>query len=136
LIQAMARMGEPLYMCLPPTGYAEHSAEWLSNATVPERINFAVALVSNRINGTRIDISRFAPSGATNDTNRVIDQFLAALVHSDVSPGTRESLTRALSEPYAKTTPAKFDDRAPQKNNEIASRLVPLILGSPEFQVK
>ena len=92
LIQAVARMGAPLYLCQPPTGYDENSAEWLSSATLLERMNFAVALVSARINGTRVDVSRFAPSGAANDPNRIIDQFLAALVHSEVSPGTRENL--------------------------------------------
>jgi len=136
LIQAVARMGEPLYLCQPPTGYDENSAEWLSSATLLERMNFAVALVGNRINGTRADVSRFAPAIAANDPNRIIDQLLAALLHSDVSPETRENLTRVLRESRAKTTPAKFDKRAPQKGNEIAPGLVALILGSREFQVK
>ncbi len=136
LIQAVARMGAPLYLCQPPTGYDENSAEWLSSATLLERMNFAVALTGNRINGARVDVSRFAPSGATNDPDRIIDQLVAALVHSDVSPATRENLARVLSEARAKTTPAKFDSRAPQKNNEMAVGLVALILGSREFQVK
>jgi uncharacterized protein (DUF1800 family) len=136
LIQAVARMGAPLYMCQPPTGYDENSAEWLSSATLLERMNFAVSLVGARVNGTRVDVFRIAPQGAANDPNRVIDQLLAALIHSDVSPETRENLTRVMSETRAKATPAKFDDRAPQKNNEMASGLVALILGSREFQVK
>ncbi|MGH9934884.1 MAG: DUF1800 family protein [Blastocatellia bacterium] len=136
LIQAVARMGEPLYLCQPPTGYDENSAEWLSSATLLERMNFAVALVGARINGTRADVSRFAPAGATNDPNRIIDQLLAALLHSDVSPETRENLARVLSESRAKTTQAKFEGRAPRKNNEVAPGLVALILGSREFQVK
>lgn len=136
LIQAVARMGAPLYLCQPPTGYDENSAEWLSSATLLERMNFAVALTGNRINGARVDVSRFAPSGATNDPDRIIDQLVAALVHSDVSPETRENLTRVLGETRAKTSPAKFDSRAPQKNNEMVVGLVALILGSREFQVK
>jgi uncharacterized protein (DUF1800 family) len=136
LIQAVARMGAPLYLCQPPTGYNENSAGWLSSATLLERMNFAVALTGNKINGARVDVSRFAPSGATNDPDKIIDRLLAALVHSDVSPEMRENLTRILSEARAKTTPAKFDNRAPQKNNEMVVGLVSLILGSREFQVK
>jgi hypothetical protein len=83
-----------------------------------------------------VEVSRFAPPGATNDPDRVIDQLLAALVHSDVSPETRENLSRVLSETRAKTTPAKFDSRTPQKNNEMVATLMSLILGSREFQVK
>jgi hypothetical protein len=129
-------MGAPLYLCQPPTGYGENSSEWLSSATLLERMNFAVALTGNRINGSRVEVSRFAPPGATNDPDRVIDQLLAALVHSDVSPETRENLSRVLSETRAKTTPAKFDSRTPQKNNEMVATLMSLILGSREFQVK
>lgn len=136
MIQAVARMGAPLYLCQPPTGYDENSAEWLSSATLLERMNFAVALTGNRINGARVEVSRFAPPGATNDPDRIIDQLIAVLVHSDVSPATRENLTQVLSESRAKTTPAKFDNRPPQKNNEMAATLMALILGSREFQVK
>src|SRR5262249_31227109 len=136
LIQSVARMGEPLYLCQPPTGYSENSAEWLSSATLLERMNFAVALTGNRINGSRVEVSRFAPPGATDRSDKIIDQLLAALVHSDVSPETRENLARVLSESRAKTTPAKFDSRAEQKNNEMAATLMALILGSREFQVK
>jgi uncharacterized protein (DUF1800 family) len=136
LIQAVARMGAPLYLCQPPTGYGENSSEWLSSATLLERMNFAVALTGNRVNGSRVEVSRFAPPGSTNDPDGIIDQLLAALVHSEVSSETRENLSRVLSETRAKTTPAKFDSRAPQKNNEMVATLMALILGSREFQVK
>jgi uncharacterized protein (DUF1800 family) len=136
LIQSVARMGAPLYLCQPPTGYSENSSEWLSSATLLERMNFAVALTGNRINGSRVEISRFAPQGATSDQDRIIDQLVATLVHSEVSSETRENLARALSETQAKTTPAKVDGRPPQKNNEMAATLMALILGSREFQVK
>jgi uncharacterized protein (DUF1800 family) len=136
LIQAVARMGAPLYLCQPPTGYGENSSEWLSSATLLERMNFAVALTGARINGSRVEVSRFAPPGATNDSDRIINHLVAVLVHSDVSPETRENLARVLSETRAKTTPAIFDSRAPQKNNEMIATLMSLILGSREFQVK
>src|SRR5262245_48145566 len=136
LIQAVARMGAPLYLCQPPTGYNENSSEWLSSATLLERMNFAVALTGARINGSRVDVPRFAPTEGTNDPDKIINRLLAALVHSDVSPETRENLSRVLSEPREKTTPAKFDGRAPQKHNEVTATLMALILGSREFQVK
>ncbi|HEY8461599.1 MAG TPA: DUF1800 domain-containing protein, partial [Blastocatellia bacterium] len=136
LITVVAKMGEPLYQYLPPTGYDENSAGWMSSATLLERMNFAIAFANNRIGGTRVDISRFAPPGAADDPNGFIDRLLAALVHSDVSPETRENLARTLSETRAKMTPAKFDGRAPRKNNEMTATLMALILGSREFQVK
>jgi len=92
-------------------------------------------LAGNRVNGSRVEVSRFGPPGATNDPDRIIDHLVAALVHSEVSSETRENLARALSETRAKTTPAKFDGRSPQKNNEMVA-VMALILGSREFQVK
>jgi uncharacterized protein (DUF1800 family) len=136
LIGSVARIGAPLYQCVPPTGYDENSAGWLSSATLLERMNFAVTFTGNKIGGVRVDLSRFAPPGAVDDQEKFIDNLLATLVHSDVSADTRENLARVLSETLSKTTPAKYDSRAQQKNNEIAATIMALILGSREFQVK
>ncbi len=136
MIQAVARMGEPLYLCQPPTGYSEDSSRWMSNAMLLERMNFAVALFAARINGTRVDVSRFVAPDAVNNQNKLIDQLLAVLVHSDVSDETRENLSRVLNDAQAKATPAKYDERAAKRNNDLVSGVAALILGSREFQVK
>jgi uncharacterized protein (DUF1800 family) len=137
LIQAVARMGAPLYGCQPPTGYDENSSEWLSNATLLERMNFAVALVGNRIAGTRVDVGRFVAPDAVKDPRRLLDQLIAALVHSDVSAETRENLMRVLQESRVKAVPAKLDAKTMQKNHEqLIGGIAALVLGSREFQVK
>jgi uncharacterized protein (DUF1800 family) len=137
LIQWIARMGEPLYLCQPPTGYSEDSSRWLSNATLLERMNFAVTLVSNKINGTRVDMTRLVTPNAVNDRDKLLDQLIAVLVHSDLSHETRENLESAVNESRAQMTPAKYDARAAQKNNEqLIGGVAALILGSREFQVK
>lgn len=137
LIQTVARMGEPLYMCQPPTGYSEDSSQWLSSATLLERMNFAVALVGNRINGTRVEASRFVSPDAMKDEKRLLEQLLASLVHSDVSKETRENLSRVLKDQSSKLKPAKNDDRAVRRNAEqLIASVASLILGAREFQVK
>jgi hypothetical protein len=83
-----------------------------------------------------VDVSLFAPPETVNDSNGFIDQLVTALVHSDVSPETRENLARVLDETRAKMTTARFDGRASQKNNQLIAALTELILGSREFQVK
>ncbi len=133
LIQTVARMGEPLYQCQPPTGYSEDSSRWLSNATLLERMNFAVALMANRVNGTRVDVSRLASPDTAKDQRRLLDGLLAALIHSEVSKETRGNLTKVLDDQRAKMTPARFDDR---RNAGMLSNIAALILGSREFQVK
>jgi uncharacterized protein (DUF1800 family) len=54
LAQSVARMGQPLYQCQPPAGYADRGDHWLSNGAVLERLNFAVAVTANRIPGTTV----------------------------------------------------------------------------------
>jgi len=57
MAQTVARMGQALYQCQPPTGYPDRAEHWMSNAAILERLNFAVALTSNKIPGTtaRVD---------------------------------------------------------------------------------
>ena len=52
--QSIARMGQPLYQCQPPTGYPDRGDYWMSNGAILERLNFAVALSANRIEGTSV----------------------------------------------------------------------------------
>ena len=133
LVQTVARMGEPLYQCQPPTGYSEDSSRWLSNATLLERMNFALALVGNRINGTRVEVGRFVATETAKDQKRLLDGLLAAFIHSEVSKETRDNLTKVLNDQRAKASPAKFDNR---QANELIGGIAALILGSREFQVK
>ena len=133
LVQTVARMGEPLYQCQPPTGYSEDSSRWLSNATLLERMNFALALIGNRINGTRVEVSRFVVADATEEQKRLLNTLLAAFIHSDVSKETRDNLMKVLTEQRAKTISGKPDDR---RTIELVGNVAALVLGSREFQVK
>jgi uncharacterized protein (DUF1800 family) len=57
LAQSIARMGQPLYQCQPPTGYPDRADYWMSNGTILERLNFAVVLSANRIPGTSVTVN-------------------------------------------------------------------------------
>ena len=137
LQQWLGRMGEPLYQCVPPTGYSEESARWLNNAALLERMNFALALLQQRLNGTRVEVGRFVTPTVVNEPTQLIEQLLALLVHSDVPAATRANLLRTLDTLRAQASPAKFDERAMSKQTEqVIGNVAALILGSQEFQVK
>jgi hypothetical protein len=53
-------MGMPLYLCQPPTGYAETADAWVSSGSLVNRINFALALAANRVGGVRVAAPRAA----------------------------------------------------------------------------
>jgi uncharacterized protein (DUF1800 family) len=106
--QWIARMGEPLYQYQAPTGYPDTAERWVNTGALLERINFALALVSNRIPGTRVDLSRFSPStqNGTPDKSRVVDAFAGVILQGDISPATKASLLKQLDNAASNTSPA------------------------------
>ncbi|HEY0097682.1 MAG TPA: DUF1800 domain-containing protein [Pyrinomonadaceae bacterium] len=109
LHQWIARMGEPLYQYQAPTGYPDTSEHWVNTGALLERMNFALALVGNRINGTRVDLARFDGTGSTKagaDKSRLIEQFAAVILQGDMSERTKAALLKQLNEaaPAATTT--------------------------------
>lgn len=58
LSNQIAQLGEPLYRKLEPTGYSNSGKQWLNSAALLGRMNFAMALASNRIPGVHVDPAR------------------------------------------------------------------------------
>jgi uncharacterized protein (DUF1800 family) len=158
LHQWVARMGEPLYLYQAPTGYPDTAEHWVNTGALLERLNFALALVGNRIPGTRVDLSRFVGDEATSsravNQGRVVDQFLALVLQGDISPKSRAVLMKQLSDqsdaPITSTT-ARDEETAMSRNpraarrarreesavtvgNPEVTRIAALVIGSPEFQ--
>jgi uncharacterized protein (DUF1800 family) len=56
LLRYLTRMGEPLFLAQPPTGYPDIGASWSSPDMLLTRINFVTDLVANRIPGSRVRV--------------------------------------------------------------------------------
>ena len=104
LHQWIARMGEPLYQYQAPTGYPDTAEHWVNTGALLERMNFALALVGNRINGTRVDLARFNATGG--DKSRLVEQFAAVILQGDMSERTKAALLKQLNAASTTTTPA------------------------------
>jgi len=99
--QWIARMGQPLYGFQTPNGYADVAENWVNTGALLERMNFALALVSNRIPGTRVDLSRFVGDFANDksvDKEKLLDRFITLLVGGEISAKTRETLLKQLND--------------------------------------
>jgi uncharacterized protein (DUF1800 family) len=114
----MAQMGEGLFMCQPPTGYPDTAEQWVNTGALLERMNFALALSDNRIPGARVELQNLLAGVDTTRQSQVVDHFVNLLLRGHVSPQTRETIDRSLSD---------------QRQVDVA-KVVGLILGSPEFQ--
>lgn len=113
--QWIARMGEPLYGLQTPNGYSDAAESWVNTGALLERMNFGLALASNRIQGTRVDLAKLT----SQDKSKLIDESLKLLVAGDISASTRETLMKQIQEANA---------------NDSAAQVVGMILGTPEFQ--
>ena len=113
--QWIARMGEPLYGFQTPNGYSDAAESWVNTGGLVERMNFGLALASNRVQGTRVDLAKLN----VQEKTKLIDESLKLIVAGDISPATRETLMKQIDE---------------TKANDNVSKVVGLILGTPEFQ--
>src|SRR6185503_13453273 len=99
--QWLQRMGQPLYGFQTPNGYSDVAENWVNTGALLERMNFALALVSNRIPGTRVDLSRFIGdmgNGKTVDREKLLDRFITLIVGGEISAKTRETLLKQLND--------------------------------------
>jgi uncharacterized protein (DUF1800 family) len=55
LVRTMQQLGMPLYLCQPPTGYKDTADGWVNTGAIVGRMNFALALASNKLPGVIVD---------------------------------------------------------------------------------
>jgi uncharacterized protein (DUF1800 family) len=60
LVRTLQQLGMPLYQCQPPTGYKDTADAWVNTGALVDRMNFAVRLASQRVNGVTIGSSESA----------------------------------------------------------------------------
>jgi uncharacterized protein (DUF1800 family) len=129
LAQWVGRIGEPLYQCLTPNGYADKASAWISTGALLNRMNFAVALTSNKVRGAQVDLSSLVGADVGTNAQLAMDRVETLFLAGQVSDSTRATLNRETTDPQI--LGAKLDDPVKQINLGLISGLV---LGSPEFQ--
>lgn len=95
--QFISKMGQPLYQYQAPTGFPDRAEQWVNTGALLERLNFGLALASNRIPGTRIDLGQ-PTGGEVSNGNRLLDRAIAVLLAGDVSAQTRAILEKQLKD--------------------------------------
>jgi len=129
LAQWVSRIGEPLYQCLTPNGYSGQAPAWVSTGALLNRVNFAVALSSNKVRGALVDINSLVGADVGTNSHLALDRMEGEFLAGQVSDTTRETLEKEMTEP--RILGAKLDDPVAQVN---VSLITGLVLGSPEFQ--
>jgi uncharacterized protein (DUF1800 family) len=129
MAQWVARIGEPLYQCSTPNGYSDKGASWISTGALLNRMNFAIALTTNKIRGAQVDIDPLVGADVRGNSRLTLDRVETVFLAGQMSDPTRATLEKEAADPQI--VGAKLDDPAKQVNVGLITGLV---LGSPEFQ--
>ena len=134
LLNTLNSMGMGLYGMQPPTGYSMNADVWVNSAALLDRMNFAMALVNNKVGGAHFDTAQLLPLPPASDDTTDSDDTYAdqvrleqLLLQGDVSSQTHQTIEQALTDMGSNGVPAP--SRASNSNPAVA-----LLLGSPEFQ--
>ncbi len=126
LSNEIQKLGEPLYRKIEPTGYSSANAEWVSSAGLLERMNFAIALAHNRLQGIHVDTSVWE-----NEARGAPMRVAHSLLEADPSDPTKAAIEKAISNPDLRQQLAASAQAGPP---QLPSLIAGLTLGSPEFQ--
>jgi len=129
LVQWTGRIGEPLYQCQPPTGYADKSEAWVNTGALLNRLNFSLALAGNKVRGSRSDVGSLLGPEADGDARAALSRAVQVFLGGQTAATTVETLQKQLESPQI--LQAKLDD--PVKRVDLGV-VAGLGLGAPEFQ--
>ena len=157
IVNALHGMGMPLYGAVPPTGYNWEASTWVSAGALVNRMNFALALASNRFGGLPTwsgEPGATVAAPSARSAVRSIDlpepgaeeqRLEWMLVGGGVSDSTRAAILQQLEAQTGTTNDVARDASAPIARPVIPAQaargrerqdqvLAGLLLGSPEFQ--
>lgn len=154
IVAMLNKLGEVPYGYQAPTGYPDTAEDWVNAGALLERLNFAVALASNRIPGTKASLKMFEAGSKA----AILDKTIAVVLDNDISPSTRATLLKQIEQPLPDVkSPDEIDDADPEmpnmrqqqqqggrmnrqarllapSGNPEVFKIVSLVLGTPEFQ--
>jgi uncharacterized protein (DUF1800 family) len=129
LVQWTGRIGEPLYQCQPPTGYADNSDAWVNTGALLNRLNYSLALAGNKVRGSRSDVGSLLGPEADVDAKAALNRAVQVFLSGQTAATTVDTLEQQLENPQV--LQAKLDD--PVKLVDLGV-VAGLVLGAPEFQ--
>jgi uncharacterized protein (DUF1800 family) len=151
VLDAISRMGQPLFGRVTPDGYGDRTSQWLSSGAMVARFNFASALANNQIKGTKIDFTKLLSGIDQANKDSVTIKLTGLMVFGDVSSGTRAALEKAkraeaagnanaATETSSANVSVAYDPKAAptavaaNRPAPYVAELLTLLIGSPEFQ--
>ena len=149
LVAAISDLGMPVYGMQTPQGYSMKSDTWSSTTALVSRMNFALALASNRIVGVHTDLEKLVgddPDKAhalevkllhipvSDRTNRLIEAEVSTDPEKQLAELKQVSVIGRGQDPLLTTVDNPLITKDLRDTDTQAAIAVGLLLGSPEFQ--
>jgi hypothetical protein len=123
----IAKMGERLYHCQPPTGFSDQAQGWVNSGALVERLTFGLRLAGGKVTGAHGHLLPFTPGRKRADPTQFVGLAAEQLVPGGLTPESNQIVLKELA-PETRAMP----------DGEVrpidVRKLAGLILGSPEFQ--
>ena len=151
LVSELKAMGMPLTGTQQPNGYAMTNNAWVSTSELVSRMNFALALASNRIPGVMVSLDPLVGQDGDHAAPAELeDRLEQVILHGPASPAIHLAVLASLNDTAVQTrAAANFAPVADGGGNPFAPGLkrtesqpaeaqetvmAALLIGSPEFQ--
>lgn len=154
------KMGQKMYYYQAPTGFPDRGQYWINTGALLNRMNFGLALASQRIPGIKVDLAALNNNHEPESAEAALTTYSKIIMPERNLDATIKRLKPMLKDPdlnkkveiaAEKNTPvgSNIDNseamggikksrtikKEDTKNSELA-QVVGVILGSPEFQRK
>jgi uncharacterized protein (DUF1800 family) len=153
LAAAISELGMPVYGHQTPDGYSMRADPWNTTSSLVSRMNFAMALSTNRVDGVSTNFDSLLPGSSGSMTAEEKEAALQdRLLHVAVAPRTRELILQQVEgDPAQQAANLRQVSGVREKRDLLAlshsesagparpldtqaSIAAGLLLGSPEFQ--
>jgi len=133
LLYQIRNMGESLYLCEPPTGYADTAEKWAGTNAILSRVNFATGLAYGRVPGSKPNFAAILKDAPTDDAQALSDWMCRRYLGQPLSPRTEMAVARSIEKARDML---KNRRRGKAGLHDAGKFLTTLILGSPDFQMQ
>lgn len=157
LMRRLARLGQHVYGYPAPSGFPDRADAWVSSGALLGRMNLGLDLVAGNVPGIQVDLGALDDGTEPESILAALDRYARILLPGRDIASTVESLRPLATDPAVVARVAHeaaviqdraermldtldFETRAspgeqrPAPPSPVITRVIGLILGSPEFQ--
>jgi uncharacterized protein (DUF1800 family) len=153
----ITKMGQQMYYYQAPTGFPDNGEYWINSGALLNRMNFAMALATEKINGVSFNLAKLNNYREPESAEKALETYaqillpqrnitytvqkLKPLIYQHNLAGKISEAANNKSNSMVSTTNdesinviAVKNDNSNNNNKQVLTQIVGVIIGSPEFQ--